>query len=184
MEERTIGQRIREVRKQKKITLIELSKLTDVAQASLSRIETGIMSGTVASHQKIAEALGISLAELYTGCDARLEEATQTNAGEYVSQIKNDISLELLTTNIAGKKMLPSVYKIAAGSKTEQDKLAAGIDRFLWVMEGSIVLILESKEYSLPTKSSLYFSASLTHSLKNSGDTPAEVLCVTSPAAV
>lgn len=41
-----IGKRIREARKAKKITLVELSNLTGVAQATLSRIETGVMTGT------------------------------------------------------------------------------------------------------------------------------------------
>ena len=69
-----LGNRIREIRKQKKITLLELAKTTGVAQATLSRMETGLMVGTVKSHQKIAEALGISLAELYGHIDSRYSQ--------------------------------------------------------------------------------------------------------------
>ena len=69
-----LGAKIRKIRKEKKMTLVELSSLTGVAQASLSRIETGIMRGTVASHQKIAEALGTTIAELYGEIDSKLDE--------------------------------------------------------------------------------------------------------------
>ncbi len=49
-----VGNRVREIRKAKKVTLVELSKQTGIAQATLSRIETGSMVGTVESHRKIA----------------------------------------------------------------------------------------------------------------------------------
>ena len=75
-----IGLKIRDLRRQKKITLIELSKLTGIAQATLSRIETGLMIGTVSSHQKIAEAIGVSLAELYREIDTRYEKTKHQNA--------------------------------------------------------------------------------------------------------
>ena len=68
-----IGKKMREVRKEKKITLIELSKATDVAQATLSRMENGQMLGTVESHRRIAETLGVSLSVLYDGIDNRSE---------------------------------------------------------------------------------------------------------------
>ena len=48
-----IGNKIRELRKKKEITLIEFSKMTGVAQATLSRIETGDMPGTIECHHKI-----------------------------------------------------------------------------------------------------------------------------------
>ena len=69
---KSLGARIRELRKEKKLTLVEISKKTGVAQATLSRIETGSMIGTVESHQKIADVIGVSLAELYAATDPRL----------------------------------------------------------------------------------------------------------------
>ena len=71
---KNLGQRIRTLRKEKGLTLVEISEKTGIAQATLSRIETGTMIGTVESHEKIAETLGIGLSELYTGVDRRYEQ--------------------------------------------------------------------------------------------------------------
>jgi len=56
------------------MTLRELSETSNVALASLSRIETGKMIGTIESHQSIASALGKNLSQLYSNTD--IEENT------------------------------------------------------------------------------------------------------------
>lgn len=45
-----IGRIIRRLRKERKITLLELSQKSGVAIATLSRIETGKMTGRLKSH--------------------------------------------------------------------------------------------------------------------------------------
>src|SRR3989338_5891578 len=104
-----LGIRIRDLRRQKKITLIELSKTTGIAQATLSRMETGLMLGTVKSHQKISEALGVSLGELYQSLDSRFEKIFHQSAtGERKIYSKNDhVKVELLTQEIYKKKITP-----------------------------------------------------------------------------
>jgi transcriptional regulator with XRE-family HTH domain len=60
-----IGKTIRELRKKRKMKLIDLAQKTNIQIATLSRIEHGKMTGTVASHLKIADALGVELTDLY-----------------------------------------------------------------------------------------------------------------------
>src|SRR3989338_266556 len=104
-----LGNRIRNLRRKKKITLIELSKLTGIAQATLSRIETGLMLGTVKSHQKIAETLGVSLAELYKEIDTRFEQTQLQNTSLPRKTVtkSEQMRCELLTQEISKKKITP-----------------------------------------------------------------------------
>lgn len=60
-----LGDKIRKLRKQKKLTLGELSEASRVALATISRIESNVMTGTVESHYRIAMALELTLSELY-----------------------------------------------------------------------------------------------------------------------
>ena len=60
-----VGKHIRGLRKAKHLTLMQIAKITGIDQATLSRIENGVMVGTVASHQRIAKALGVSVASFY-----------------------------------------------------------------------------------------------------------------------
>lgn len=60
-----LGDRIHQLRKQKKLTLGELSESSRVALATISRIESNKMTGTVEAHYRIALALELTLSELY-----------------------------------------------------------------------------------------------------------------------
>ena len=102
-----VGNRVREIRKAKKITLVELSKQTGIAQATLSRIETGTMTGTVESHRKIAEALGLGLAELYAPLDRRYQEIVHSKkeAPRKVVHQGRGCQIEILTQEVTKKKI-------------------------------------------------------------------------------
>lgn len=178
-----LGKKIRTIRKAKKITLVELAKITGVAQASLSRIETGIMTGTVESHKKIAEALGISIADLYAGLDSRLAEIIHTEPDkESVTVLDDDMKIEVLTTNASNKKIVPTLYTVNPGKRTQIEDLERGVERFYWVISGEITVVIDEKEYVLKNKHSLYFDASLSHYLVNNTSFPTQVFCATSPA--
>lgn len=177
-----IGRKMREIRKQKKITLIELSKSTDVAQATLSRMENGQMLGTVESHQKIAEALGTSLSNLYEGIDTRSETVKIQKSSEkrkIVSKTTN-VRAELLLPNVSSKKIVPVLVTINPNSKTSMDQADRGIEKFLWVVEGEIKVIFENTEYDLQTNDTLYFDASAPHQFVNQTSKTIKLLSISS----
>ena len=60
-----VGEIIKKLRKEKRMTLAELSEKSSVALATLSRIENGKMTGTLDSHMRIANILEVSLPDLY-----------------------------------------------------------------------------------------------------------------------
>ncbi|MFC1809209.1 helix-turn-helix domain-containing protein [Candidatus Omnitrophota bacterium] len=180
-----LGDRIRNLRKQKKITLVELSKMTGVAQASLSRIETGIMNGTVESHRKIAEALAMSLSEMYTGIDPKLSEITYKSDDSIKkdAEVKGDnVRFELLTTQMTTRKFAPILISIPQNELVTYEKLERGTDKFLWVQSGTIMVTLNNNDYTLNQNETIYFDASFSHIIKNTGIQEARILSVTSPS--
>ncbi len=181
-----LGVRIRNLRRQKKITLIELSKLTGVAQATLSRMETGLMMGTVKSHQKIAETLGISLGELYQGIDTRYEHIHHdpASADRKVTTRTEHVKIELLTQEISKKKITPLLIALAPQGKTEFERLERGVEKFYFVIEGSVIVNLEQKEYNLNPNDTLYFDASMPHQIVNNTTKTAKVFCAVSPPKI
>ncbi|HNV86245.1 MAG TPA: XRE family transcriptional regulator [Candidatus Omnitrophota bacterium] len=181
-----IGKRIREVRKAKKITLVELAANTGVAQATLSRIETGIMTGTVDSHQRIAKALGLSLAELYAGIDERLQTVAHQSKSERnsVSLHGGKIRREVLTQQAGKKKITPFLLTLEAGSETEIEKLEAGIEKFFYVLEGEITARIEKKDFTLKEGETLYFEGSLPHQFANTSGRKAKILYAVSPPSL
>lgn len=72
-----IGEKIHQLRKKNKISLVELSKLSGVQIATISRIENKKMVGTLESHMNISKALGIDVTELYQDITDSIEQPTQ-----------------------------------------------------------------------------------------------------------
>jgi transcriptional regulator with XRE-family HTH domain len=181
-----IGNRIRTIRKAKKITLIELSKQTGIAQATLSRIETGRMIGTVESHGKIAEALGLSLAELYAPLDRRYEEvshAKKETPRKVVHQGKG-CQFELLTQEVTKKKITPLLATLSGNSRTAMEKNERGVEKFVWVLDGEVEVSVEKENYSVKTGETLYFDASLPHRLANPKAKTAKAFVAVSPSKI
>jgi len=181
-----IGKRIREIRKAKKITLVELAELTGVAQATLSRIETGVMIGTIDSHQKIAKALGLSVAELYSGMDERIQNVTYQGKAERTptTLFNGKIRCELLTSQALKRKISPYVLTLENSTETDLEKLEAGVEKFIYVLEGEVLIRVDKKEFPLKDSETLYFEASLPHQILNHSGKRAKVLCTVSPPAI
>ena len=180
-----IGERIRNVRKEKDITLIELSKLTGVAQATLSRIETGDMIGTVECHQSVANALGMSLSELYEGIDERTSKthhAKKTDSHTTSSQGER-VKIELRTSKALKKKLFPLVITLKGNAETEEERAEKTVEKFIYVNEGDVILHLNKQEYPLKQDESIYFDGSLPHTIANKSSKTAKVISVSSPPA-
>jgi transcriptional regulator with XRE-family HTH domain len=58
------GERLRRVRKERLLTQVELSKITGVAQDSISALETGKREAHPGTIRKLAKALGVDPTEL------------------------------------------------------------------------------------------------------------------------
>lgn len=181
---KNLGQRIRKIRKEKKLTLVEISEKTGIAQATLSRIETGTMIGTIESHEKIAEILGIGLAELYAGIDRRYEEIThQTKeTTRKVTHHGKDVRVELLTDQTSSKKITPLLMTLQAESKTTVEHNERGVEKFLYLLDGEAEIKIENTNYRLMTGETLYFDASLPHQIINVKPSPAKILMAVSPS--
>ncbi|OGW88398.1 MAG: hypothetical protein A3A73_03175 [Omnitrophica bacterium RIFCSPLOWO2_01_FULL_50_24] len=174
-----IGQKIRDLRRRKNVTLIELSKITGIAQATLSRMETGLMVGTIKSHQQIAETLGVTLAELYEGLDSRQSKAQYLTAKtpKKITAKSDQYRCELLTQEIQKKKMTPCLITLNHNGKSHKEQMDRGVEKFLFVLEGTVHVRFTDAEYTLKPYETLYFDASIPHQLLNTSGKQAKVFC-------
>ncbi len=181
-----IGQTLKKLREQRKMSLSILSKESGVQVATLSRIENLKMTGTLDSHMKIAKALGINLSELYTDIireDSKIDlQTTQSAPDIFIHSDK--ASYEVLTNKALSKKMMPILLKIEPGGHTNLEQNPAGTEKFLFVLEGKLEIKIEQETYSLLKNNTLYFDASLKHQFLNTGKSVARVLCVTTPVSL
>ncbi len=178
-----IGEKIRNYRKQKKMTLEELSRKSGVALATLSRMETGKMPGTLRSHTSICEALGVSVSELYREIEDSKKTVEPGRDKKRPERLDGSgkVRHELLVASIAGKKMIPVIIRMAPGAGTPTENSSHGSERFLYLTKGSVDVEVSGKTYRLGKGDSLYFDPSLKHSLTNASRSETEIISITSP---
>lgn len=186
---KTIGGQLRALRKSQGIRLVELAKASGVDAATISRIETGRMTGTLECHMKLARALGAKLTQLY----AEIEEAQAKGAVAvqapsartevYVHQAGKS-SMAMLTTEVLKKKLMPVLITIEPGGSTHQEEAKLGTEKFIYVLEGELEAKVGEEIHVLKRRSTLYFDASLPHSLRNPGGKTMRCLAVTTPPAL
>ena len=180
-----IGTRIRALRKERGLSLEDLAVRCGVAASALSRIENGKGGGTYRTHRRVAEAMGLSIIELYRGVEEKEEEAVliEPQSEEAETFLYDEkASAILLTSQTSRKQMLPQLIVLQPGGKTTVEQYRKGTERWVLCTEGTIEAKVGEKSYRVSKGGTLYFKASLPHQLANAEQTVAKIVSVMTPA--
>lgn len=181
-----IGERIRVLRKEHGFSLEELSHKSGVALATLSRLENGKGSGTFKTHQKIAEALGLAISQLYQGFESSGSEeeisVLQPKPEEAETFTYDDKASSIfLASQISGKKMFPQMIVLQAEGRTALEQYGQGTERWVFCLQGHLSVKVGGKEFPLGPGGTIYFKASQPHQFSNLGKVQVKALTVTTP---
>ncbi len=178
-----LGTRIRQLRQMKGWSLADLSKRCGVALSSLSRIETGRMTGTLESHLEIARALGVRVSELYATLDLTGPGVEVKTSGDLRREqlSSKGAALAVLTEAALQKKMLPVLVRLPPKKGSSAERGPAGSERFLYVLQGHLQLTAGEERFRLGPGDSAYLQASTPHRLANAGPGTLLAVSVTCP---
>lgn len=182
-----LGEKIRILRKQRRLSLEQVSAKSGVALATLSRIENGKGPGTFRTHRKIADAFGLALTEFYRDLQPEEQDASVLPAqSEEAESFTYDekASAVFLARQLSRKQMLPQMIILQPGGQTALEEYLSGTDRWLFSLAGSTQVHIGEKSYQLSPGETLYFKASLPHRFENSGKSEAKLISVTSPVTL
>jgi transcriptional regulator with XRE-family HTH domain len=178
-----VGNAIHKLRKERKMTLLELSEKSGVALATLSRVENNKMTGTLDSHIEICKALEINLPDLYKDLSASkktIELHPKSNKTD-IFIYDRKTSSEVLASNFMNKKMMPILIKIGKSGRTHSEETRPGVEKFIFVLDGKIEATIGENKYNMVKGDTLYFESSFPHYFKNIGNGEARVISVVSP---
>jgi len=177
-----LGARVREIRRRNSWTLEEASRRTGLARSTLSKIENEQMSPTFDVVQKLAAGLEIELPQLFVPAEPGGASGRRalTRSGEGRPRVTPTYEHELLSIDLARKKMIPFKTRVRARSI---DEFATWVrhpgEEFLYVIEGSIVFYTEFYEpVALGAGDSIYYDSDMGHACVSVSDTDAVILWV------
>ncbi|WP_079504807.1 helix-turn-helix domain-containing protein [Mesobacillus jeotgali] len=160
-----IGVRLKEIRKEKNMTLKELAEGAGVSISFLSQVERGKSSVTLESLRKISEVLGVNPSTFFPSNN----EPVSGPSFHYRD----------LTQQVPNPDFHPILVTLPANQSDGQPFAHSGHE-FVYVIEGTLTLQIGTKMIELQQGESWFFSASETHYWYNHTDQSIRFLLVSS----
>jgi transcriptional regulator with XRE-family HTH domain len=182
--ESQLGARLRSIRQRRRGTLRAVADRAGISESFLSQIERGRAGASIATLQRIAGTLGVSVADLFEPDGA---------AGR--PRVLRRESRPTLAFGVRGRKFLLTprplenlevfIAELDAGGATAEEAYVHGDSEELVVcLDGTIELHLGQEVHELGVGDSIDYRSSVPHRVVNAGDAVAEVMWVISPPSL
>jgi transcriptional regulator with XRE-family HTH domain len=186
MSENQVGEKIRQLREIKDMSIEELAMKSQISVELVERLESGALIPSLTPLLKIAKALNVRLGTF-------LDDAPQTGP-VVVKSGKSENVIRFSGKNSNLKESALDFYSLASGKsdrhmepfvidvhppKTEDYKLSSHEgEEFIYVMKGEIEVLYGQETYLVSEGDSIYYDSVVPHDLHAFGDEDAKILAV------
>lgn len=165
-----IGSKLKVLRTAKKLSIAELSKLSDVSTGLISQIERDKVVPSVTSLWRLAKALDTNIN--YFFAEEPKEEQMILRDGEHrIFVMHHESSFYKMLCPATPERMLDLVeVTLKSGCSYEKKSLHHEGEECGYVLKGTLVVHLNGKDYTLHAGDSIYFDSTLPHKYINNSD--------------
>jgi len=162
--EHRLARRIKALRAARSMTLQQVSELAGFSRGMLSKIENAVVSPSIATLAKLAEALDVPISEFFeadedAGTVLFPKSKRQSSPGRRSAM---NYQYELLAPGRKRRDMQPMI--VALDGKTFKFALQDHRgEQFIYMLEGEMEYVVGDKTYSVREGDSLYFEARIPH---------------------
>jgi quercetin dioxygenase-like cupin family protein len=131
------------------MSLRTLATRTDFSPSFISQVENGVVSPSIASMEKIATALGVTLGEFFAasaqgegGLIVRVADRLQMSSSWSQGRVE-------ALSPITGRRQEPVLITLEPGGRTGKHPYAHSSEQFAFVVQGKPILTLGPEEHVL-----------------------------------
>ena len=180
-----IGNRIRELRKDAKLTMQELASRIGVTQGYISQVERGLIEPSLAAIRKISEELHVPIVSLFADDHNGEAVVTPKEKRKIVTFQGINIMYEFCTPFTRAERMpskMEMIYiELQPHSWGSEDGMVHEADECCYVLEGVIEYHVNHNVYTAYKDGTIYVPQNNWHRLYNPGDTLARAIVVITP---
>jgi len=165
---KTIGQKIKDLRLQNNLTLKDVGQLSNLSIGYLSQLERGLTDVATDSLSSIAQALGVESSYFFPGIRQKHryilrsyeKEVFQVDAARFIHYH--------LTTQSQDHALLPRLIELLPiNSEEEITPYAHEGEEFVYVLEGTLTLFINSDQQELFPGDSAHYKSTIPHNWAN-----------------
>jgi transcriptional regulator with XRE-family HTH domain len=165
--------------------LVDLGQRVDLSPSLLSQLESGKLVPTLPTLARLSEVFGVELGHFFVDYSThafsitraeelmRFPELGATNGPAYY--------FEVLAFGAAEKTISPYLAEFPKRCRSKDNEHAHDGFEWLYIIQGSLLIVHNQEEYVLHTGDAAYFDASALHSYYGLSELPAKALVVTCP---
>lgn len=175
-----IGARIHFLRRQRDMTLEELSAASKLTKSFVSKIERGLSVPSISTAMRIAEAFGLTVSQLL-GEDGYADAVSLVRKDKRRSFMRSGSSSGYNYEMIAGSKRYKRMepYIMRPPLQFIDKRLFEHVgEELMFVLSGNVEVEVSGKLFRLGEGDTLYFDSHLPHRSRSLGKKYAEVLVV------
>lgn len=179
-----IGQKLRDLRKSKELTLAELAEKTGFTASYLSQLERDMTEPSFTALRKICKELNI---QLYYFLEENDTQTTVTKANERQKLVLPNSSVEYEFVSPMGlnKETNPKVEVIEiyleSNKWSSDDYFCHDADEIFIVIEGCVLISLRDENILLEKGDSIYIKPNIFHKFYNPAEKTAKILSIITP---
>jgi transcriptional regulator with XRE-family HTH domain len=166
-----LGAWVRELRRERRMTLDALAERSGVSRAMISKVERGEKNPTLVVAAKLAEGFGITLSQL-VGMEERREVVVVPKERRMVMRDPETGFERQLLSPTFGKRGVEFIRNVVPEGSTSGDfpPHKRGVQEYVVVEKGRLRATLGGEEVVLEEGDALYFEADVTHRFDNAGE--------------
>ncbi len=168
-----VGEKLSRIRKEKGYSIASLSKLSDVSTGLISQIERDLVVPSVVSLWKLAKALDTNINYFFE--EKKDIDHTIIRSGEHrvIITEKGFAEYEMLSPSDSDSGRVLDFTKITlkSGEEIDQNDLVSHEgEECGYVLEGSMIIRIKDRNYTLDKGDSIYFKSTQPHKYYNISD--------------
>jgi len=171
--EEEIGERIKMMRREKGLSLAELSNLTGFAIDLLSRIERNQVQPQLGTVMKLSKALDSAFSRLVSGVGDKIYAVTRKDERKIISRStsrkgqRQIYTYRSLAPEVKGRHMEALVVQLDE-NPDEEMSVHSG-EEFIYVLEGRVSLAIGGDHFDLEPGDSVYYLSTTPHLIASKG---------------
>jgi transcriptional regulator with XRE-family HTH domain len=178
-----VGMKIRKLRTQRRLSLRKLAELSGLNINTLSMVENGKSSPSIATLQQLARALEAPIAAFFE-TEPTPKKVVFTSLFRRREAQMDHARMENLGKGLAGNVVQPFVVTLEKDADSGDHMIVHTGHEFVYVLSGRIMYVIDDQPYLLAPGESLVFESHLPHRWKNIGEGEAQIILVLYPADI
>jgi transcriptional regulator with XRE-family HTH domain len=176
-----LGQRIRELRAVRGLTLTALAEEAGLSTGLISQVERGLSDPSLETLRRVAKVLDVPIFSLFQRDGGTAVQVVRRNRRMKVQSPDHDIVYSRISPGRGRLEMLHG--HLGPGSASAAEPWSHPSEECVLVLCGAMIVEVAGEEYELGKGDSCYLDSGLPHRYRNPHATPAEfIVSVTPPS--